>query len=100
MKSFELTRAAKNDLRKIAKFTEKRWGRNQRYLYTKQFDDVFHFLADNSSVGKKCEHIKSGYKKFPQESHIIFYRDRTKSKISIIRILHKNMDEGSHLLDT
>jgi len=100
MKSFELTRAAKNDLRKIAKFTEKRWGRNQRYLYMKQFDDVFHLLADNSSVGKKCDHIKSGYKKFPQESHIIFYRDGTKSKISIIRILHKNMDAESQCLDT
>jgi toxin ParE1/3/4 len=100
MKPFELTRAAKSDLGKIAKFTEKRWGRNQRYLYMKQFDDVFHFLADNSSVGKKCDHIKPGYKKFPQGSHIIFYRDGTKSKISVIRILHKNMDEESQLLDT
>ncbi len=100
MKPFELTRAAKSDLRIIAKFTEKHWGRNQRYLYMKQFDDVFHFLADNSSVGKKCDHIKPGYKKFPQGSHIIFYRDGTKSMISIIRILHKNMDEESQLLDT
>ncbi len=98
--SFELTRAAKNDLRKIAKFTEKRWSRNQRYLYMKQFDDVFHFLADNSSVGKKCDCIKPGYKKFPQESHIIYYCDGTKSKISIIRILHKNMDEEFQLFDT
>jgi toxin ParE1/3/4 len=100
MKTFELTRAAKNDLRNIAKFTEKRWGRNQRYLYMKQFDDVFHFLADNPSLGKKCDHIKLGYKTFPQGSHIIFYRDGTKSKITIIRILHKNMDVESQFLYT
>ena len=100
MKTFELTRAAKKDLREIAIFTEKRWGRNQRYLYMKQFDDVFHFLADNPPVGKKCDHIKLGYKKFPQGSHIIFYRDGAKSKITIIRILHKNMDAESQLLYT
>ena len=40
MKTFELTKEAKDDLRKIARFTEKRWGRDQRFLYIKQFDDV------------------------------------------------------------
>jgi toxin ParE1/3/4 len=92
MKPFELTKKAKEDLRKIAKYTENHWGRNQRCLYAKQFDDAFHLLAENPSVGKKCEYIKVGYRKFPQSSHIIFYREETKSKITIIRILHKNMD--------
>jgi toxin ParE1/3/4 len=92
MKAFELTKEAKEDLRKIARFTEKRWGRDQRFLYIKQFDEVFHFLSKNPSVGKQCEYIKKGYRKFPQSSHIIFYREGKKSKIIIIRILHKNMD--------
>ena len=92
MKAFELTKEAKEDLRKIARFTEKRWGRDQRFLYIKQFDEVFHLLSKNPSVGKQCEYIKKGYRKFPQGSHIIFYREGKKSKIIIIRILHKNMD--------
>lgn len=100
MKVFELTQEAKNDLRKIARYTEKRWGRVQRYLYVKQFDDVFHLLAETPSVGKKCEYIKIGYRKFPQGSHIIFYRETTKNKITIIRILHKNMDVESKFLST
>jgi toxin ParE1/3/4 len=33
MKPFELTREAKEDLRKIARYTEKRWGRDQRVIY-------------------------------------------------------------------
>ena len=33
MKTFELTLEAKDDLKKIAIFTEKRWVRDQRYLY-------------------------------------------------------------------
>jgi len=100
MRTFELARAAKEDLRKIAIFTEKRWGRDQRFLYVKQFDDVFHLLAENPSVGKQCNYLKEGYRKFPQSSHIIFYRERTKSKITIIRILHKNMDVDSKFLHT
>jgi toxin ParE1/3/4 len=100
MIAFKLTREAKQDLRKIAIFTEKRWGKNQRYLYIKQFDDAFHLLAETPSVGKKCDYIKIGYRKFPQGSHIIFYREGAKSKITIIRILHKNMDIDSKFLHT
>ncbi len=98
MKGFELTGEAKEDLKKIARFTEKRWGRNQRFLYIKQFDDVFYLLAGTPSVGKKCDYIKKGYRKFPQSSHIIFYRESTKNKVIIIRILHQNMDIESKFL--
>jgi len=100
MKAFELTKEAKDDLRKIARFTEKRWGRNQRFLYIKQFDDVFHLLAKSPSLGKQCDFIKEGYRKFPQGSHLLFYREASKSKIIIIRILHKNMDAESKFLHT
>jgi len=100
MKAFELTREAKKDLRKIAIYTENRWGQSQRYFYVKQFDDAFHFSADTPLVGKKCDSIKIGYRKFPQGSHIIFYREGTESKITVIRILHKNMDVKSKLIYT
>lgn len=100
MKSFELTKKAKDDLRIIARFTEKRWGRVQRCLYIKQFDDVFHLLGETPSVGKQCNYIKEGYRKFPQSSHIIFYMESTKGQVIIIRILHKNMDVDSKFLHT
>ena len=100
MKGFELTNEAKQDLRKIAIYTQRQWGREKRYLYIKQFDDEFYFLAESPSIGKKCDHIKTGYRKFPQGSHIIFYRESEKNNILIIRILHKNMDVESKLLDT
>ena len=100
MKPFELTNEAKEDLRKIARFTEKRWGREQCYFYIKQFDDVFYLLSKNPLLGKSCEYIQKGYRKFPQSSHIIFYREDEKSRIIIIRILHKNMDIESNFLRT
>lgn len=95
MKSFALTSKAKADLQAIAIFTEERWGKEQRNFYIKQFDDAFHMLANAPLVGKACDYIRSGYRKFPQGSHIIFYKDISQEKIEIVRILHKNMDVES-----
>lgn len=95
MKSFALTGKAKADLRAIAIFTEELWGKEQRNLYIKQFDDAFHMLANAPLAGKACDYIKSGYRKFPQGSHIIFYKNSNKQKIEIVRILHKNVDVES-----
>lgn len=92
MKSFALTSKAKSDLRAIAIFTEECWGKDQRNLYIKQFDDAFHMLANAPLAGKACDDIKNGYRKFPQGSHIIFYKDGNDQRIEIVRILHKNVD--------
>ena len=100
MKAFELTKIGKEDLRSIARYTEKHWGVTQRNLYIKQFDDSFHFLADSPDAGKECGDIKKGYRKFPQGSHIIFYTQATTVKVQIIRILHKSMDIESKFGDT
>jgi toxin ParE1/3/4 len=100
MNTFSLTRRAKADLKSIAKFTEKRWGREQRYIYIKQFDDTFYVLSDAPEIGNNCDYIKENYQKFPQGSHIIFYRITAQNDIQIIRILHKNMDVLSQCGDS
>ncbi len=92
MKSFVLTNAAKADLRNIALYTQKDWGREQRNVYVKQFDDAFHMLADTPLVGKACDVIRTSYKKFPIGSHVIFYKGGTNTSIEVVRILHKRMD--------
>ena len=97
MNTFALTRRAKADLKSIAKFTEKRWGREQRCIYIKQFDDTFHALSGTPEIGNNCDYIKENYQKFPQGSHIIFYRVTSLKNVQIIRILHKNMDVISRL---
>jgi toxin ParE1/3/4 len=100
MNTFALTRRAKADLKSIAKFTEKRWGREQRCIYIKQFDDTFHVLSDTPQIGNNCDYIKENHQKFPQGSHIIFYRVCSPKNIQIIRVLHKNMDVLSNIDDS
>lgn len=97
MELFQLTNEAKSDLRAIAQFTENRWGKAQRNLYIKQLDDAFKLLSTNVDVGFACDNIRKDYRKFPQGSHIIFYKSDAASGILIVRILHKNMDFDLHI---
>jgi toxin ParE1/3/4 len=97
MSTFTLTKRAKSDLLAIATFTQERWGFAQRNIYIKQFDDAFHTLAVTPTIGKNCDFILDGYRKFPQGSHIIFFKYIPDKPLQIIRILHKNMDVSTKL---
>jgi toxin ParE1/3/4 len=89
---FRLTNQAKADLKSIAAYTQRKWGKEQRRIYLQQFDDAFHLLADTPDIGTKCDFIKAGYRKFPVTSHLVFYRNVCSTEIEIVRILHKRMD--------
>jgi toxin ParE1/3/4 len=92
MQHFQLTNKALDDLKKIAVYTQKNWGVEQRNNYVKQLDETFHLLGKSPKTGNACDYIKPGYRKFPHGSHIIFYCDGTKANIKIVRILHRRMD--------
>ncbi|MFA0037635.1 type II toxin-antitoxin system RelE/ParE family toxin [Vibrio sp. 10N.261.52.A1] len=95
MTPFQLTNKAKADLRDIALFTERRWGRKQRNVYIRQFDATFRRLAENPTLGKTCDEIRLGYRKSPQTSHVIFYQQMNNQPLLVVRILHKSMDVSS-----
>ena len=95
MGSFSLIRKALSDLKSIATYTQRKWGREQRRIYANQFDDTFRTLSEAHSAGTECDYIKQGYRKFPVASHIVFYRNKNQSEIEIVRALHKRMDARS-----
>ena len=99
MGTFTLTTKAKADLKSIAKYTQRKWGKQQREIYVRQFDDTFHLLAENPDAGNKCDFIKPGYRKFPVVSHIVFYRSISQLEIEVVRILHKRMDAKERLVN-
>ena len=100
MLPFKLTVKAKSDLKQIARHTEKRWGKEQRKFYLKEFDNTFHLIAETPSMGVDCDFIKEDYKKFPQGSHILYYKPGVKTKIEIVRILHKRVDVLAKFTDS
>lgn len=94
MSSFDVSKAARADLKNIAAYTQKTWGASQRRKYLKDLDKTFHFLSDNPLSGNQCDYIIEGLRKHLHESHIIFY-EVSKNSIFIVRIFHKSMDVES-----
>jgi toxin ParE1/3/4 len=84
---------------KIARYTQERWGQEQRNLYLRTLDECFRQLAAKPEQGNDCSEIRVGYRKLLAGRHIIFYRQPTGDKIEIVRILHGRMDVEAHLSD-
>jgi toxin ParE1/3/4 len=63
---FKLTVLAKADLKDIALFTQSKWGKEQRNLYLKQFDDSFHMLSKNPEIGKTVDGLSRAIANFPK----------------------------------
>lgn len=96
MSSYQLSEAAKADLKSIAKYTQITWGSQQRRVYLKELDLTFQFLAQHSDAGVPCNYISPNCRKYPKNSHIIFYEIRI-DHVFIIRVLHKSMDVESRV---
>ena len=90
--TFHLSKKAHSDLLKIARYTQLNWGRQQRNDYLKILDSTFHQIADNPDLGHACDYVRQGYRKRPQGSHVVYYKEFKSKEILIIRILHKSMD--------
>ena len=96
MTAFRLTGKAVEDLRSIGRYTQKKWGRDQRNQYLTKLDKSFETIASEPEIGLACDDIRKGYRKYHVGRHLVFYR-RTKDHILIIRILHDRMDIENHL---
>lgn len=97
MRSVELSKAALADLKAIARFTQSRWGIRQRNACLKEIDQVFRTLAENPQMGKACDEIRTGYRKHPHGTHVIYYKLPGENELLIVRILHAAMDVDSNI---
>ena len=97
MTRFRLSAAADADMRKIAAHSLQHWGQPQRDSYIGELFGAFGRLAETPQIATGIDSIREGYRKFPQGSHVIFFRESESDGREIIRILHKRMDAGTHL---
>lgn len=97
MPRFVLTRAAKEDLKSIGRYTADTWGREQRNRYLALLDASMHDLADNPRLGRDCGEIRAGYRRYRVGKHVLFYRQLDPDRIEIVRVLHERMDVETRL---
>lgn len=86
---------AERDIQHIYRDTFKKWGEIQADKYDASLKHSIDLITSNPNLGRKCDYIKSGYRRHESGHHIIFYRQR-KNNILIIRILHEKMDIEKH----
>lgn len=99
MPHFRLTKKAIEDFKEIGRYTQREWGRAQRNLYLSKLDACFHMIAHEPGIGKPCDDIRPGYRKYHHGRHLVFYKQGISGSVDIVRILHDQMDVESHLQD-
>ncbi len=51
----------------------------------------------NPLMGRTCDDIRDGYRKFPHGVHMIYYKLPGDEELLIVRILHMTMDVESRI---
>ena len=92
MLPYKLTPQAEEDIKEIARYTLKQWGKKQSMLYAGMLGNHFRKITAGSA------HSRSFSEHYPQvkvshcEHHYIFYIHPDKKPPVIIAVLHERMD--------
>jgi toxin ParE1/3/4 len=87
---------AESDIDQIAAYTTATWGWRQTDKYLAKLEECFELLAGNPSVGRTCDSIRIGLRRFEIGSHVVFYFP-DKVEILIVRVLHDRMLPANYL---
>ncbi len=98
---YQFTEKAERDLEGVIDYTLQQWGASQADTYLDGLETRAQLLADNPDLGTKRETLSEWLLSFSYESHILYYTKLTHGKqcngITIVRVLHQNMDPVKHL---
>jgi toxin ParE1/3/4 len=98
MATYRLSARAKNDLRKIAAYTLRVWGRQQTITYIADLRSYCSEITLNPALDRGCDYLAPGLLRSERNKHVIFYR-RDSTGIRVSRILHQSMLPERHPLD-
>lgn len=94
--NFVLRPRAVRDLEDIWTYTSINFGQRQAENYISQLREVCQLLSKNQDIGRSCDQIRMGYRKYSVGSHLVFYR-KIGDGIEIVRFLHERMDVNQNL---
>jgi toxin ParE1/3/4 len=90
VQAYRLARPAEADLKSIVGYTMKTWGETQTVRYNQDLKDSFLLLFQNPSIGRSCDSIQTGLRRFEMGKRVIIYRTMPYG-IRIVRVLHQQM---------
>jgi toxin ParE1/3/4 len=81
---------AEADIDRIADYTTSTWGWRQTNQYLAKLEDGFDLLAQNPSIGRSCDSIRAGLRRFEIGRHVVFYLPESDG-VLVVRVLHQQM---------
>jgi toxin ParE1/3/4 len=98
--TYKLTQKARSDLAEILLYTTDTWGAEQAERYMGLLLDGFDLIAEKPGMGRTCERLALGLRRFELGKHVVFYKPKRGSVI-IGRILHqKALPAKPHFIDS
>lgn len=93
---YELSTEAVQDIEDI--FTESlaKFGIKQTENYVNDLQGCLALLGEHPAMGRTADDIRTGYRAFPHQSHVIYYLEKA-DRIIVVRVLHQHMDAISTL---
>jgi toxin ParE1/3/4 len=98
MAGFRFSKRAEEDLLEIGVYTVRVWGEATAIRYLDELETCCKQLGDNVELGRLCEDIRPGLRRFEHGRHVIFYRGNAKG-IVVSRILHQRMLPQRHAME-
>jgi len=95
---YKLSEAAAEDIEGILTRSVLDFGVERTETYFQSLTQCLELLGDNPEMGSTVDEIRTNYRCFLHESHVIFYTPREQD-VLIVRILHKRMDADRNLRD-
>jgi len=98
-KPIKISKPAEIDLKDIAAYTLKQWGKLQKKSYLGLFKQFFSAIQSGNKILPSTQNrddIDTGLFSYRVKKHVIYYR-KTKQELLIIRVLHSQMDPEKHL---
>ena len=88
MGSVQVSVRAEADIDSIVEYTKEKWGLRQTDEYLSKLEDGFALLVRNPLIGRPCDSVRAGLRRFEVGKHVLFYVPTTDG-ILIARVLHQ-----------
>ena len=96
MAGYQLTDRANAELDAIYEYSILNFGLKKARAYLEGFHVCFETLGRYPQMGRDYNRLKTGYRRYQYESHVIYYRSSADG-VRIMRILHKSQDPMQNL---
>jgi toxin ParE1/3/4 len=80
-------------VRGIIRYTSTQWNADQALRYVAGLRECFRSLSRNPGIGRACDLVSPGLRRFEHGKHVVFYRMMT-GGIRISRVPHQRMLPG------